>query len=79
MSSQVGLRMQYLQEWKGYYRVRVPVRSDLRPLLPAPYTDKSELLKGLGIPVGVPAPASTDRITARLAGQRQSRSTPTSP
>ncbi len=46
--------MQYLQEWKGSYRVRVPVRPDLRPLLPAPYTGKSELLKGLGIPVGMP-------------------------
>lgn len=54
MSSQVGLRMQYLQEWKGYYRVRVPVRPDIRPALPAPYTGKSELLKGLGIPVGMP-------------------------
>jgi hypothetical protein len=46
--------MQYLQAWKGHYRVRVPVRPDLRPMLPAPYTDKSELLKGLGIPVGMP-------------------------
>lgn len=46
--------MQYLQAWKGYYRVRVPVRPELRPLLPAPYTGKSELLKGLGIPVGMP-------------------------
>lgn len=46
--------MQYLQEWKGYYRVRVPVRADFRQALPAPYTGKSELLKGLGIPVGTP-------------------------
>ena len=46
--------MQYLQAWKGHYRVRVPVRPDLRPLLPAPYTGKSELLKGLGITVGMP-------------------------
>src|SRR5215472_2514897 len=37
----------YIQEWKGSLRVRVRVPPECRANLPAPHTNKSELVKAL--------------------------------
>ena len=62
--------MKYLQPWKGFFRVRIRVPAELRPVI-----GKRELTEFLGIPVNKPCVAERMKhdVVARFLGNARHR------